>query len=322
MLNGIDFSYGSGVTTAQIKSAGYQFVCRYLSGSTLGSNGKNVSAAEVKNYVAAGLPVVFVWEGTGTDATSMANGVADAQHAQNELIALANTLGDQKVAQTPVYFAVDEETASDVVGYLNGAASVLGKKRTGVYGGLHTIQQAFNADCVAYGWQTYAWSSGAWDNRALLRQVKNDVKVGPCDADHDQVAYWGVSTPVFGAGDDFGQYPAPVKTSPAAPSAPVKPSGSSASSSTSKPVAGAPGKLQSPTRSVDLSWNPSHEGAEYHLEVSNASGAVVSDQPNLKVPAATVNGLTPGSKYTWRVYVMADSTHAASDWSDSKEFTA
>lgn len=219
MLDGIDFSFGSGVTTAQIKAAGYSFVCRYLSGG----NSKDINSAELANYKAAGIPVVFVFETTGTDATSAANGVADAAKAQAELVTLSAGIKDTSVLTAPVFFAVDEESASDVVGYLSGAASILGMSRVGVYGGLGTIQQAFNAGACTYGWQTYAWSNGQWDDRAILRQVMNGIKVGPCTADHDQAAYWSATTPVLDLTCDFGQWPKPSKPAPAPAPKPAPP---------------------------------------------------------------------------------------------------
>jgi hypothetical protein len=202
MLKGIDFSYGSGLTTTQIKNAGFQFVCRYLSGG----NSKDISRTELENYLAADIPVVFVWETTGTDMTSTANGVNDAKGAQAEL----NALGAPGAV---VFFAADEQAEPDLVGYLAGAATVIGHGRTGVYGGLGSIQSAFNHGVVSFGWQTYAWSGGAWDDRALLRQTLNSVRVGPATVDLDQAAYWASST-ILTAKNDFGQWPRPVAPVP------------------------------------------------------------------------------------------------------------
>lgn len=211
MLKGIDFSYGSGLTTTQMKAAGVQFVCRYLSG---GGNPKDISKAELDNYLAAGIPVVFVWETTGTDMTSMSNGENDARAAQNEL----NALG---AASAVVFFAADEQAEPDELAYLQGAGYVLGKSRVGIYGGLASIEAAFNNNVVSYGWQTYAWSGGVWDNRALLRQYLNGVKIGPAEVDLDEAAYWNSAT-VLTVHSDFGQWPRPVITPPPVP-VPPKP---------------------------------------------------------------------------------------------------
>jgi hypothetical protein len=72
------------------------------------------------------------------------------------------------------------------------------------------VSQAFNDGLVGYGWQTYAWSSGQWDDRALLRQVENNVAFGPAIVDHNQAAYWASATQTLGPSDDFGQWPRPV----------------------------------------------------------------------------------------------------------------
>src|SRR6185437_11740192 len=204
VIKGIDFAFGNGLTTAQIKAAGYQFVCRYLSGG----NSKDINAAELGNYRAAGIPVVFVWETTGTDMTSVAQGVADATAAQAELVKLG-------AADAPVFFAADAATEANLAGYMQGVVSVLGHGRSGIYGGLASVKAAFDQGLVAYGWQTYAWSGGQWDNRALLRQVRNGIACGPAQVDEDEAAYWGVTTPVLTAADDFGQWPRPSVPVPA-----------------------------------------------------------------------------------------------------------
>lgn len=100
MLKGIDFSYGHGLTTAQISAAGYAFVCRYLSGDS----SKDIDSLELSNYKAAGIRVVFVWE-TGGQMPSQAQRVADAESAQVELELLASTIEDLSVASAPVFFA-------------------------------------------------------------------------------------------------------------------------------------------------------------------------------------------------------------------------
>ena len=203
MLNGIDFSFGSGLTTAEIKNGGKQFVCRYLSGG----NSKDISKTELDNYKAAGIPVIFVWETDGI-MRSEADGIAAAKAAEAELAQIG-------ASGAVVFFAADAAQMPDLTGYLKGVNSVLGKPRTGVYGGLGSVQAAFNGGLVSYGWQTYAWSNGQWDDRALLRQVQNGVQFGPAQVDLDQAAYWN-STKILGLNDDFGQWPRPPATPPPA----------------------------------------------------------------------------------------------------------
>lgn len=201
MLSGIDFSYGSGLTVDQIKAAGKDFVCRYLSGG----GSKDIDKLELSNYLAAGIQVVFVWETTGL-MPSEAQGVADAQVAQREL----DTLG---AAQAVVFFAADASSEADLPGYLKGAASVLGKARVGVYGGLASVRTAFDQGLVTYGWQTYAWSNGEWDARALLQQYANGARVGPASVDLDRAEFPGSSV-ILTKDDDYGQWPRPVSPRP------------------------------------------------------------------------------------------------------------
>lgn len=201
MLTGIDFSFGSGVTVAQIKAAGYQFVCRYLSGG----NSKDIDALEVSNYKAGGMPIVFVWETSGNEFT-FTQGVNDAKAAVAELANVG-------ASGATIFFAQDVPVAAGTnpVAYMQGVNSVIGFDRSGGYGDFAVIQSLFNAGVIKYGWQTSGGSGGLWDGRALLRQVSYNVSVGPATCDVDQAAFW-TSTKVLGFGDDFGQYPRPVSS--------------------------------------------------------------------------------------------------------------
>jgi Rv2525c-like, glycoside hydrolase-like domain len=146
-----------------------------------------------------------VWETDGI-MRSEAEGATAARSADAQL----------KLIGAPgavVFFAADAATMPDLHGYMTGAVSVLGKARTGIYGGLGSVQAAFDAGLVTYGWQTYAWSAGQWDDRALLRQVRNDVKFGPATVDLDQAAFWA-SSKILGPHDDYGQYPKPSAQRP------------------------------------------------------------------------------------------------------------
>lgn len=214
MIEGIDFSRGNGLTTQQVKAAGYQFICRYLTG--MDGNPKDITAAELGNCLAADLPVVLVFERDGL-MPSEAQGAADARAAQAQLGMLAHETGHDAVTEAAVFFAADSGAPGDVAGYMRGVCSVIGKARAGIYGGIASVRAAFDAGVTAYGWQTAAWSSGQWDNRALLRQVKNGIRVGPAECDLDQAAYWATPTPVLTARDDFGQFPRPGAPTPPEP---------------------------------------------------------------------------------------------------------
>ncbi|HUA30418.1 MAG TPA: peptidoglycan-binding protein [Streptosporangiaceae bacterium] len=176
-FNGVDFAYGKGVTAGQLKAAGVQFVCRYLSDDS----DKDISAEELANYRAAGIAVVLNWESTG-EMPDEAQGVADAQRAQSEAAALGE-------ASAPIIFSADFDPGGDttqMIAYMRGVKSVLGLGRTGIYGCFTSVGACFDAGLVTYGWQTSAWSDGRWDDRAQLQQYNYEVMIGPAQVDQDR----------------------------------------------------------------------------------------------------------------------------------------
>lgn len=176
--SGVDFAYGNGVTTEQLRAAGVKFVCRYLSGG----NSKDISQEELDNYKNAGIAVVLNWETYG-QMPGEAQGAADAQAAHKE----ASSIG---APNAPIIFSADfdpaPETIHGILDYMHGVASVLGKGRTGLYGGMAAIEAYFNAGIGAYGWQTSAWSGGEWDSRAQLQQYDYNMTIGPAQVDQDR----------------------------------------------------------------------------------------------------------------------------------------
>lgn len=204
MSKGIDYAFAPHPAPAAIRAAGCTFVCRYMSDIAANDgNGKNLVPGELPQLLVAGLEVVVVEESTaGRMKTGKTAGVADAQHAK----AVTAALG---MASIPVYFACDfDATEGDQVqinAYLDGAASVIGHGRTGIYGGYYPVKRALDAGKAAYAWQTAAWSGGQWDSRAHIRQ-SGTITIGGVTVDLDE------STAA-----DFGQWPRPGATAPAAP---------------------------------------------------------------------------------------------------------
>jgi hypothetical protein len=194
MSFGIDYSAGNGLTTGQMQAAGVTFVCRYLAYLP---NSKVINSAEFGNLTAAGLGVVLVWEQSGRDANrGYAGGQADAAEADRQ----ARALG---AAGAVIYFAPCDYDAPEadqpkINAYLDGAASVVGRARTGFYGGLHPLRRALDAGKATWGWQTYAWSGGEWDSRAHIQQYHNGARMGPAEVDYDR-----------SMAADFGQWPRP-----------------------------------------------------------------------------------------------------------------
>lgn len=197
MSKGIDYAFGVHPPAAAVKAAGFGFVCRYMSDIAVNdTNGKNLLPGELKTLLGAGLEVVVVEESTaGRMRSGHAAGVADAQHGQ----AVTKALG---MATVPVYFACDfDATPGDqtaINAYLDGAASVIGRARTGIYGGYYPVKRALDAGKATWAWQTSAWSGGQWDSRAHIRQ-HGSVSVGGVTVDFDEAM-----------AADFGQWPRPA----------------------------------------------------------------------------------------------------------------
>jgi hypothetical protein len=187
---GVDYAWGRPGVTA-LKKAGVKFVGRYLSHDT---TGKNLTPAEAKTLSAAGIWIFVVWESTAQRALAgRAAGVADAKAARDQ--AEAAGIPDGR----PIYFAVDFDASAAQQGainaYLDGAASVLGRDRVGLYAGYYVIKRALDAKKITWGWQTYAWSSGHWDARAQVQQYSNGHTINGVGVDYDRAMK-----------DDYGQW--------------------------------------------------------------------------------------------------------------------
>ena len=199
MSKGLDYAFYPHPSVAAIKAEGAVFVCRYTSAyAPSDAQGKNLLAAEKDALLAAGISIVIVAEeDAGRMLGGTSAGVADAAHAD----AVVHALG---MPALPVYFACDFDATTAqqaaINAYLDGAASVIGRNRVGIYGGFYPVKRALDAGKAVYAWQSYAWSGTPtlWDGRAQLRQTQNDVKIGGADCDRD------VSMAV-----DYGQWPRP-----------------------------------------------------------------------------------------------------------------
>jgi hypothetical protein len=191
-----------------MKAAGVVFVCRYISSLAINdTNGKNLIPAEYQSLRAGGFGIVMVVEeGAGMMLGAAPAGKAAAVHAD----AVVKALGMPGI---PIYFAADfDATPAQQVpinAFLDGAASVIGHARTGIYGGFYPVSRALNAGKAAYAWQTPAWSGGQWDSRAQLRQGLS-FTLGGASVDHDTAIN----------AHDYGQWPRPVTAPP--PGAPYR----------------------------------------------------------------------------------------------------
>jgi hypothetical protein len=195
---GIDYAWSRPALSAVV-SGGYKFVVRYVSWDT---TGKNLTASEANSLIAAGLNIVLCWE---YQADEVLSGYAKGAQSATEAARQASACG--MPSDRPIYFCIDfDATAAQqaaINSYFDGVASVIGRDRTGIYGGYDQVKRTLDAGKATWAWQTYAWSSGQWDSRAQLRQIQNAVTVGGASCDIDQAK-----------ADDFGQWPAPQVAAP------------------------------------------------------------------------------------------------------------
>lgn len=187
-IPGVDYAW-SHPGGAALKAAGQRFAARYLSTDT----SKNLTKAEAADLAAHGIASVVVWETTAKRALAgKTAGATDAKTA-SALAAACGMPGDR-----PIYFAVDfdatptQQTAINA--YLDGAASVIGRARVGIYGGYYPVKRALDADKATWAWQTIAWSGGQWDARAHIRQGAQ-ATIGGVDCDLNTATR-----------DDYGQW--------------------------------------------------------------------------------------------------------------------
>jgi peptidoglycan hydrolase-like protein with peptidoglycan-binding domain len=144
---------------------------RYLSHDA----SKDLTASELKAMNNAGIKVGLVWE---TTADRMLGGYSAGNSDGASAKSAADALG---MAGIPIYFACDwdasESQQAAINSYLDGAAAVVGRDRTGIYGGYWPLKRALDAGKAKWAWQTYAWSGGNKDDRRNLYQYHNGVTV-------------------------------------------------------------------------------------------------------------------------------------------------
>lgn len=295
-VRGIDYAFSPHPPAQLVKAAGITFVCRYMSAlAENDGNGKNLLKGELAELLGAGLSVVVVEESAaGRMKAGKAAGIADGQHA----LAVTAALG---MPDIPVYFACDFDAApgdqTAINAYLDGAASVIGRGRTGIYGGYWPLVRAAKAGTASWFWQTSAWSGDNVpghpdDLGGFTRHIyqQGSVKVAGIAVDFDQAMT-----------ADYGQHPRPAAPAPAAPAAP------------------APDGLKQAVAAADvrLSWNAVPGQDTYHLQVEyykQGFGWVLQVDEQV-TGAYTAKGLAAG-KYRWRAAAGA----ADHVWSAWKEF--
>lgn len=216
---GVDYSFAR-PGGAALKAAGKGFAWRYLYAD--GQGGKGLDRSEYDDLVANGIEVPVGYESyANRSLDGRQAGIDDAHAALAQLTALG-------LPNMPIFLASDFDVkdyapnSSDPVAklgpiaeYYAGAQSVLGDMN-GAYGGYWLIKRLFDANIIKWGFQTYAWSGGQWDERAQLQQYLNGQDI------NGAVDLTRAMTDNYGQASKFGgTTPAPVQTAPA-PSAPVQ----------------------------------------------------------------------------------------------------
>jgi hypothetical protein len=202
MSAGVDYAFNPHPSIAQLQRARVQFVCRYISSSAQNDqNGKNLIPGECKALLDGHIKiVVVVEEGASYMLGGHGAGVSAGRHADAVVKAL-------HMPTIPVYIAADWDATPAQQGPINacldGLASIVGRSRTGIYGGFYVCKRALDAGKAHWAWQTIAWSGGQWDRRAHIRQGLT-FSLGGASVDHDQAMF-----------SDFGQWPRPGTAAPA-----------------------------------------------------------------------------------------------------------
>lgn len=213
---GADYSWYR-PSMAQLDQANVGFVARYLVPQSWGS-GKALTVGEARQLLGSGRTILLNYEWSASSAKGgYYAGVRDAQNAE---VARREVGAPDNL---PIYLSIDydERNPAVVVTYLNGAASVLGKARTGVYGGYYAVRAAEDAG-FSWTWQTYAWSGGRWDSRADVHQYANGALWGGQGDKNRLVRDFG-GWRLLPKDDGYGNLtPVPPQHRSPAPATPVK----------------------------------------------------------------------------------------------------
>lgn len=196
-MQGVDYSFSRPDINCLWQN-GHRFVVRYTSN---GTSSKNATKAEVDSLKARGFQVVIVHQnGTSDMLQGRDKGVRDATIAKEKTAALGMP------SNRPIYFALDQDPdplsnaqLDACKAYLDGAASVIGRNRVGLYAGYRGID-VLCPHWAPWAWQTYAWSGGRISNKAHFRQYRNGVRLCGGDVDLNETYK-----------PDFGQWPITVQ---------------------------------------------------------------------------------------------------------------
>lgn len=196
LTTGVDFAYGAAGDGPAIAAAGHTFVMRYV--PYPGAAGKEITAAQIEEYRAAGLDIGLVFESWPQRPLEGFN--AGREDAGWCLVA-QDILG--LPAAMAFYFAIDFDTIPDhldeIEAYFRGVLTRLPFTRVGVYGEGDVVDYCLGIGVAKYAWQTKAWSGNYVSEAADILQhlhsgIAPPINGHPVDGN---VAYTL----------DFGQWP-------------------------------------------------------------------------------------------------------------------
>lgn len=183
--------YSGKIPGATLRLAGYLHVFRYLGDPSAWS--KAMTQDEVNDLRKNNITIHLNYEQT---ATFMLGGYAAGQSFAKEARKWATSLGFS--SNVPILYSADFDVSdaqvSDLLEFLRGAADADGGKgNVGIYGGYKIVKAAIDQGYI--GWQTYAWSNGQVETRAIAYQ-HGTIYVGGVECDiNDMNPYYlqGVS---------------------------------------------------------------------------------------------------------------------------------
>jgi hypothetical protein len=206
---GVDASY-DWPTGAELNARGVTAVMDYITDP--GPGNKGCTQARWDDRGKYGISQGLVWElGNSAVLGGFAQGVADATRAQHNLRQLKGPSNTR-----PLYFAIDFDiqppdypTARQ---YFLGVNSVIGVRRSGVYGHADIIDYLDRQRVVQKKWQTYAWSRGVVYPQLDIYQYSNGHLLGSGTVDycHFNISgNWGQSGVIFAPAPRPQGQPAP-----------------------------------------------------------------------------------------------------------------
>lgn len=193
-FKGCDFA-GGRPSPAALKAAGIAFVARYFA-DAIGRQGefKNLTVAEAKGYLDAGIAIMPPWEGTATEAVT--DGYAGGLAHGRSWKAQADKLGVP--SSVIAWYTIDTDTSADVAEYERGFAEGVNPHPIGIYGDGAELTAAVKRGRVVKTWQTNAtsWAGGAYKQANIVQggtQVIDGVRVDLNQAD-SLAGMWGAAT--------------------------------------------------------------------------------------------------------------------------------